>query len=114
MQFWAFRLGASAQVPLHALRRPGKQQTAPGLLGYLQQIPPARVEKLRRNVLAARGKLQYAEDEGTPGGDALSTIVDRLHAQAAQRPTRENVDPGRAAFSVCSPVFGTTRTPWKL
>ena len=61
----------SVQVPLQYVREGA-------VLRYLRSIPSTRVARLQANVLAARHRLQYSRVPGTPGGDALDVIVERL------------------------------------
>lgn len=59
----------TVRAPLSALRSAG------GVLGWLRALPQPRVQALHTRVLAVRGRMQYAIDAGTPGGDAVDSLV---------------------------------------
>ena len=61
----------TVRIPLTELSTPGGR----GALGYLRELPHSRVARLHAAVLAVRGRVQYAIDPGTPGGDGVDLIV---------------------------------------
>ena len=86
----------TVRVPLGELQPGGR-----GALGYLADLPGPLVARLHRNVQAARLRLQYARHGGTPGGDALDTIVRRLGAAFQEARHHERGDLASARSYVC-------------
>lgn len=60
------------RMPLDALSNAG------GVIGYLRAVPRPTVERLHAAVRSVRGRVQYAIESGTPGGDGVDTIVQNV------------------------------------
>ena len=50
----------------------------------MRALPRAEVERKHAAVRAARGRVQYALEAGTPGGDGVDVIVSKVAAHFAR------------------------------
>ena len=80
-----------------------------GALGYLRALPRARVERLHAAVRAVRGRIQYAIDGGTPGGDGVDVIVRRVAEHFERRKEHSSQQArrrGAGESNACKAVIG--------
>lgn len=88
------------RVPVTALTSPR------GVLGHLRAVQRAEVERLHASVLRVRGKIQYALDAGTPGGDGVDVIVQRVTGHFAALRARGQRPKNFAGESACRTIVG--------
>ena len=91
----------TVRVPLSHVVAPGS-----GVLGYLRSISRPKVEQLHEAVMAIRGRVQYAIDEGTPGGDGVDVIVAQVAEHFRGLRTSGDLPRKHSGENTCSTIIG--------
>ena len=80
--------------------------SARGALGFLRALPRAEVERLHAAVLNVRGRLQYAIDGGTPGGDGVDVIVRQVARHFARLRQARDLPRLHTGENACRTIIG--------
>ena len=91
----------TVRVPLAEMQPGGR-----GALGFLQSLPKSEIARLHAEVASVRGHVQYAIEDGTPGGDGVDVLVRNIANHFGRQRAAGDLPRMHSGENACKDLIG--------